>query len=68
MLIRISQLEEYYSSVDQARYSNFVVTKYIDNITVKKSKKFYKTTLSSDMIFTKDDVSTIYDKVEKLSR
>ena len=29
---------------------------------------FYKTTFSSDMIFTKDDASTSYEKVEKLTR
>ena len=40
-------------SVDQARYATSIVAKYLDNSTVKVSNKFYKTTLPSDMIFTK---------------
>ena len=55
-------------SVDQARYYTSIVAKYIDNATVKTSKKFYKTTFPSDMIFTKDDVSTSDEKAENLTR
>ena len=40
----------------------------MDNATVKASKKFYKTTLSADMIFTKEDVSTSDEQVEKSTR
>ena len=40
----------------------------MDNATVKASKKFYKTTLPSDMILTKDDTSTSDEQVEKLTR
>ena len=40
----------------------------MDTDTVKTSTKFYKTTLPSDMIFTKDDASTSDEKVEKLTR
>ena len=58
MSIRISQLKDYSISVDQAIYSTFIVAKYLDTATVKVSSKFYKTTLSDDMIFTKEDVST----------
>ena len=35
---------------------------------MKVSNKFYRTTLPSDMIFTKEDVSTSDDKVERLTR
>ena len=35
---------------------------------MKVSNKFYKTTLPSDMIFTKEDVSTSDDQVESLTR
>ena len=45
-----------------------IVEKYLDTSTVKASTKFYKTALSSDMIFTKDDISTSDEKVEKLTR
>ena len=44
------------------------MAKYLDIATFKKSKNIYKTTLPSDMIFAKDDVSTSDDQVEKLSR
>ena len=55
-------------SVDQARYANYIVVKYLDTATVKASKKFYKTTLSADTIFTKEDVSTSDENFEKLTR
>ena len=51
--IRISQLKDHSISVDQARYATSIVAKYLDTVTVKVSNKFYKTTLSSDIIFTK---------------
>ena len=35
---------------------------------MKVSNKFYKTTLPSDMIFTKEDVSTSDEQVESLIR
>ena len=65
--ISISQLKENSISVNQARYATSVLAKYIYTITVKKNKRFYKTTFPSDMIFTKYDVSTSDDQVEKLS-
>ena len=58
MSIRISQLKDHSISVDQARYSTFIAAKYLDTLTVKVGTKFYKTTLTADMIFTKEDVST----------
>ena len=61
-------MEDYYISVDQARYVTSIVAKYLDTTTVKTSTKFYQTTLPSDMIFTKDYVSTSYEQVEKLNR
>ena len=54
--------------VDQAIYVTSVVVKYLDTATVEASKKFYKTTLSSDMIFTKYYASSSDDQVEKLTR
>ena len=68
MSIRISQLEDHSISVDQARYATSIVKKYLDTATVKVSTKFYKTTFPADMIFTKEDVSTSYEQVEKLTR
>ena len=55
-------------SVDQARYATSFVEKYLDNVTVKASKFFYKTTLPADMIFTNGDVSTSDEQVDKLTR
>ena len=66
--IRISQLKDHSISVDQARYATSIVAKYLDTSTVKVSKKFYKTTLPSNMIFTKEDVSTSDEQVEILTR
>ena len=54
--------------MDQARYATSIVAKYLDTATVKVSKQFYKTTLPSDMIFTKEDVSTSAEQVESLTR
>ena len=68
MSIRISQLKDHSISVDQARYATSIVAKYLDTATVKASKKFYKTTLPSDMIFTKEYVSTSNEQVESLTR
>ena len=63
MPIIISQLKDHSISVDQARYATSIVAKYLETDTVKVSNKFYKTTLSSDMIFTKEDVSTSDEKI-----
>ena len=68
MSIRISQLKDNSISVDQARYATSIVAKYLDTAIVKVSNKFYKTTLTSDMIFTKEDVSTSDEQVESLTR
>ena len=57
MSIIISLLKDHSISVDQARYATSIAAKYLDTSTVKVRKKFYKTTLPSDMIFTKEDVS-----------
>ena len=56
MSIIISLIKDHSISVDQARYDNYIVAKYLDNSTVKTSKKFYKATLTSDMIFTKTKI------------
>ena len=55
-------------SVDQARYATSIVAKYLDTAIFKVSTKFYKNTFPADMIFTKEDVSTSDEKVEKLTR
>ena len=68
MSIRISQLKDHSISLDQARYVNFIVEKYLDTATVKVSKRFYKTTLPDDMLFTKECVFTNEEQVENLTR
>ena len=68
MSVKISLLKDHSISVDQARYATSIVAKYLDTATVKVSNKFYKTTLPTDMIFTKEDVSTNDEQVEKLTR
>ena len=68
MSIRISQMKDHSISVDQARYTTSIVEKYLDTTTVKTSTKLYNTTLSSDIIFTKDDASNRDEQVENLTR
>ena len=68
MSIRISQLKDHSILVDQTRYATSIVAKYLDTATVKVSTKFYKTKFPADMIFTKEDVSTSDEQVEKLTR
>ena len=68
MSIRIYKLRDHSISVDQDRYATYIVAKYLDTATVKVSTKFYNTTFPADMIFTKEDVSTSDEQVEKLSR
>ena len=61
-------MKDHSISVDQARYAISIVAKYLDTATVKASKKFYKTTLPYDMIFTKSDAYPSDEQVEKLNR
>ena len=68
MSIRISQMKYHSISVDQVRYAISIVGKYLHTSTVKVSNKFYKTTLPADIIFTKDDVSTSDEQIERLTR
>ena len=68
MSIIISQLKVHSISVDQAIYATSIVEKYLDTVTVKVSTRFYKTTFPADMIFTKEDVYTSDEQVEKLTR
>ena len=68
MSIIIYHMKDNYIYVDQSRYATCIVAKYLDTATVKVSTKFYNTTWSSDMIFTKDDTSTSDEPVEKLTR
>ena len=55
-------------SVDQAIYATSIAAKYLDTATVKASKKFYKNTLPSYIIFMKSYASTSDEQVEKLTR
>ena len=68
MSIRIYQMKDNYISMDQDGYYTSIVAKYLDTTTVKSSTIFYKTTLPSDMIFTKADTSNSDEQVEKLTR
>ena len=68
MSIIISHMKDHSMSMDQDRYATSIVAKYLDTATVKSSKKFYNNTLPSDMIFTKVDISTSDEQVEKLTR
>ena len=68
MSIIIPQLKYHSISVDQARYATSIAAKYLDTATVNVSNKFYKTKLQAFMIFTKEDVSTSDEQVEKLTR
>ena len=61
-------MKDHSISVDQARYDTSIVAKYLDIATVKVSTKIYNTTLPGDMIFTKEDLSTYDEQVEKLTR
>ena len=55
-------------SLDKARYATSSVAKYLDTDTVKASTKFYKTTIPSDMIFTRADTYTSDKQIVKLTR
>ena len=68
MSIIISQLKDHSISLDQARYVISIFEKYLDTATVKVSNKFYKTTLTAEMIFTKEDVFISDEQIEKLTR
>ena len=67
MLMRISQMKDHYISMDQDRYTTSVVPIYLDTSTVKSSTIFNQTIFPSDMIFTKEDVSTCDDQVDNLT-
>ena len=66
--IRIYHMRYHSISVDQARYDTSIVAKYLDTAKVKVSTNFYNTTSPADMIFTKEDVSTSDEQVDKLTR
>ena len=60
-------MKDHYISVYQSSYVTYIVDKYLDTSTVNTGTKFYKTIFPSDVIFTKDDVSTGDDQVKKLT-
>ena len=61
-------MKDHSVSVDQDRYDTSILANYLDTATVKTSEKFYKTTLTYDMIFTKDDAYTSDEQVDNLTR
>ena len=46
----------------------FFVVRYLDTVIVMASTKFYKTTFTADMIFTKYDTYTSDEQVGKFTR
>ena len=65
MFINISVIKGDYISVYPARYDTTVLDQYLDIATFKTNTKFYTTTFPYYMIFTKYDVFTSDEKVEK---
>ena len=61
MSIRISQMNYFSISVDQAIYATSVIERYLDTDIFKTGKKFYKTTLLYDIIFKQVDAYTSDD-------
>ena len=61
-------MKDHSISVDKARYATSIVAKYLDTAKVKANTKFYNTTLSYNMIYTKYDISTSDEQVDKLTR
>ena len=61
-------MKDHSISVDQDRYATFIVAKYLGIAKIKRNKKFYKTTLPSDMMFTKAYAINRGEQVEKLTR
>ena len=61
-------MKDHSISVDQVMYATSIVDKYLYTDTFKTSTRFYETTLSYDMIFTKPDAYTSDEQVEKLTR
>ena len=61
-------MKDHHISVDQARYTNSIVAKYLVTATVKTNAKFYLTILPYDIIFTNDDAYNSDQQVEKLTR
>ena len=59
-------MKDHYISVYQDIYATSIVAKYLDTATVNTSTNFYNTNLTSNMIFTKDDVFTGDEHVERL--
>ena len=68
MSIIISHVKYHSISVYQARYAAYFVARYLDASTVNAIKRFYNTTLPSDIIFTKYDESNSDEQVDKLTR
>ena len=68
MSIRILNMKDHCVSVYQSIYATSVVAKYLDTAIFKAGTKFYKTTFTSDMIFTKSYAYTSDEQVEKLTR
>ena len=63
MYIRISQLTDHYISVHQDIYATCFVSKYLGTAKIKYNSKFHNTTLTNDMVFTKEYSSTIDEQM-----
>ena len=61
-------MKDHSISVDQARYDTYIVANNWDTTTVKTNETFYKTTLPSDIIFTKSDSSISDIQVTKFTK
>ena len=68
MSTRISQMNDHYISLYQARYATSIMSKYLKISTFKTNTKFYETNLPYNIIFTKYDESTNDDQIKRLTR
>ena len=68
MSIRTSKMKDHSISVDQAKYATSIVAKYLDTEKEQVSTKVYKTTLTADMILTKEYISTSDEQFDKFTR
>ena len=64
----ISKLKDHSISVDHARYVTSILAKYLDTTTTKETSMSHKTTLTHDMIFSKEYASTSDKQAEVLYR
>ena len=66
--IGISHVKDHSIFVHQGIYATVIVAKYLFTTTDKAGARFYKTTLPSDLLFTKADASNSDEQVERITR